>query len=155
MESSIAKLPLTKESHRSRATLKLERLFPVQVIRNLVVYGEIVPGEQRVVLANWHIPSQKRQFSSSHIAAAIPLFPLSSQGLAFSRKAKVVQLTAASPFVLQVPSAFWPGAIRLNPLYLEVPMRRCSFVLVTQLSTCVSEPERKRDERPSYDRWDR
>jgi hypothetical protein len=105
------------------------------------------------VLATWHIRSQKRQFSPSHFAGAIRLFPPSYQGLAACRKGMVVQITTTFPSVPQVQSAFCPGVTGLHLLYCCVSVRRCSAVMVPQLAPSIPEPRSKHDQRPYHDRW--
>ncbi len=65
----------------------------------------------------------------------------------------VVQITTAVPAVPHVQSAFCPGVTGFHLLCCCVSVRRCSAVLVTQLSISVREPGSKHDARPYHDRW--
>jgi hypothetical protein len=64
----------------------------------------------------------------------------------------VVQITTAFPDVPQVQSSFCPGVTGFHLLCCCVSVRRCSAVLVTQLSTSIREPVRKHDARTHHDR---
>src|SRR6266849_2371481 len=53
----------------------------------------------------------------------------------------------------QVQSAFCPGATGLHLLCSCVSVRRCSAVLVTQLTTSVPDPASKHGRCPFHGRW--
>jgi hypothetical protein len=62
----------------------------------------------------------------------------------------VVQITTAFPSVLHVLSDFGPDVTGFHLLCYCVSARRCSPVLVTELSISILEPGRKHHARPYH-----